>query len=142
MLYNPYNKIKQLEKHLEQVEKANIHLSNLYANLLEVKVQPEEIVAKVLKRGIDWYDYQKLDLAGRNSYWSDIQSVIMNESYQNEINHFIADLVKEIAYGTKSFEDVRDLRMTINGVQTLQERLESITKYVDSESTDEIYEAL
>ena len=135
MLYNPYKRIKQLEE-------ANQFLSQQYSNLLQVRVSPETVIASILQRGIAWYNYEELDMAGRNEYYSNIQAVIRNEAYQNEVNHYIADIVQEIAKKSKDFGEVRDLRMIINAMEALKERMESVTKYERDESTDEIYEAL
>ena len=135
MLYNPYKRIKQLEE-------TNQFLSQQYQNLLQTKISPETVIANILQRGIAWYNYEELDMAGRNEYHSNIQSVIRNEAYQNEVNHYIADIVQEIAKKSKDFGEVRDLRMIINAMEALKERMESVTKYERDESTDEIYEAL
>lgn len=98
---------------------------------------PESAVTQVLKRGISWYNYEELDLGKQAEYWSRAQDILRNPVFENEVHHFEADLVQHIAKQAKDYGEVRDLRMTINGVETFQQRLQHIKNPTRVESVDE-----
>ena len=84
-------------------------------------------------QGVKWYDYKELSVVEQKKYYTQAQLILDNPVFKNEINHFIKDLVEHIAYKSKDFGEVRDLRMTINGVKALSDRLESIENIPDQE---------
>lgn len=104
---------------------------------------PELVIRKVMGRGIAWYDFNDLNINQKKSYYNDIQAVITNESFINEINHLVADHVEYIARESKSHEDTMLVRMTINAVDMIKERLESIPDpRVPEPTAEEIHEAI
>lgn len=106
------------------------------------EVLASAVVANVLDRGIDWFDHTKLSREKRLKYFTDAQAALRNETLQNEAKHIIADLVEHIAKQTRDFREVENLRMTINGIQLLKERLESIPDPNKEESRDDLYNAI
>lgn len=87
---------------------------------------PKKVIEAVMKRGIGWYDFEKLDTSEKQSYYNQIQSVLRSEAFQNEVNHLMADWVQEIAESDNEPNKDKILRYSINGLKILMERLESI----------------
>lgn len=103
---------------------------------------PEDNIADLLGRGIDWYDYKTMDLAGRMAYWNNAQAILKNDVFINELNHWIADCVKNTAYETKNFEQVMNIRTGIVFLETLKERIESIENPSKIENTEDLNSAI
>lgn len=103
---------------------------------------PEEVIEAILKRGIKWYDYKELDFASQLSYYNNAVLARNNEVLVNEVKHALSDLVTHIANKSQNFEEVRDLRMTMNGMQLILDRLESIEKPKDEIKETNPFEGL
>ena len=101
--------------------------------LIETSGDPKFVVEKIMDKGLEWYDYQELKPEDKKAYCVEAQTVLKNRILNNEINYLVSDLIKEIAMRSKSFEHVRDLRMTISGAKLILERLADIVP--DKEST-------
>jgi len=101
--------------------------------LVETSGDPRFVVEKVLKKDLEWYDYTEMKTEDKKAYFLEAQSVLKNRILKNEVNYLVSDLIKHIATKSLSIEEVRDLRMTINGAQLIIERLEDIG--LDKEST-------
>lgn len=95
---------------------------------LEQKVgNPATVVEMILRRPIKWYDYEQIiDVVEREKYKRGAEDLVRNGILINEKNAFISDLIQHIAKDSVDFQEVRDLRMSINGVEAFFERLESI----------------
>ena len=87
---------------------------------------PEKVVEKVLNRGIGWYDFETLPNDRKLEYIKKAKEIVENPVFNNEINSAVADIVREIALMSQDFSQVKDLRMTINGLELLKERIELI----------------
>jgi poly-D-alanine transfer protein DltD len=98
---------------------------------------PKFIVEAIFENGLNWYDYEKLDKLEQLNYYQDIQKILINKSFQNEIQHFMADLVQEIAMSEADHNRDKMLRYSLNGVKTLMERLESIQDPREKEKSKE-----
>jgi hypothetical protein len=110
---------------------------------LEKKSTAEVVLEKVMKRGIEWFDYEELSDNDKKLYYNEIQQVIKNKSFINELNHLIADQVEYIARESKNHEDTMNVRMTINAVDLIKERLEGIyDPSIKKPSEDEVFEAV
>lgn len=107
---------------VEKIVKEDYRLMN---NVMS-KATSELVLEKIMKRGIEWFDYDKLDENAKKRYYADIQAVIKNGSFINELNHLIADQVEYIAREAKNWDEVMNIRMTINAVDMIKERLESV----------------
>lgn len=90
------------------------------------KVSPQAVIEAMLGRGIRWYAYEDLELAGQVTYFSNAQIVLSNETLRNEVNRYMSDLVEEIATKATDYAAVERLRYSVNGVQCLLERLDGI----------------
>jgi hypothetical protein len=90
------------------------------------KTSPTKVIEAVLRRGVNWYDFEKLDLQKQVTYYNDIQLVLQNQAYMNEVNHFLADLIEEVAKSDSEHNRDKMLRYSINGIQVLHERLGDI----------------
>lgn len=108
------------------------------------KSTPEVVVENVMRRGIDWYDYEEItDINQRRGYYNDAQLVLNNDTFKNEIKHLLADQVEFIARESSSHEETMNIRMTINAIDLIKERLESIgDPDKDNPSTDNLYSAI
>lgn len=114
--------VKELEEKIIQLEK----------NLCD----PRKVLEKIMKRGISFYDYDNVDnLADKIIYYNNIQKVLNNESFMNEYSHFLADMIQEVATSQEVVHRDKQLRYSINGVQTFIERLQDLTNPVEKEST-------
>ena len=112
-----------------------------------IKIVPQKatacnVIQNILDRGIEWYNYEELQDSDRQTYYSNAQNIIKNPVFENEINHYVADLVKEIAKNAPDFKTVRDLRMSINGVEAFKERLESISFDKKQVTTDDLHSVI
>ena len=108
----------------------------------EVVAEPHEctaesVVARVLGRDVAYFDYNALPVGERKKYVADAQRIVRSPVFQNELSHFLADLVNAVAKQTKSWEEVQFLRATINGLETLRERLEAIEEIEKRAPTDD-----
>jgi len=90
------------------------------------RTSPDKIIELLMNKGLDWYDYDKLDFEDRLKYYNDAQRVLTNSVFENEVKHFLGDLIQEIAVSDADYNKDKVLRYSINGVKTLIERLESI----------------
>lgn len=94
-------------------------------------------VESVIKRGIHWYDYEALGGEQRLAYYQNAQSILNNEVIQNELKAYSNDLMTDIACKSEDYDKVRDLRMSMNGAQTLIERIGDITPVPEEEPSKE-----
>ena len=109
----------------DEVEKL-IHANDKLTKDILSRSTPELVLRKIMGRDISWFDYDKLDENAKKRYYADIQAVIKNGSFINELNHLIADQVEYIAREAKNWDEVMNIRMTINAVDMIKERLESV----------------
>lgn len=107
--------------------------------ILENKLSdPAEVIKKILGRGIEWYDFNLLEKEqDKLNYYLDIQNVLCNGAIKNEIQHFVADMVQEIAISKENDNRDKRLRYSINGIQALWERLKDIQDPRESEPSKE-----
>jgi len=104
------------------------------------RTSPDKIIELLMNKGLDWYDYDKLDFEDRLKYYNDAQRVLTNSVFENEVKHFLGDLIQEIAVSDADYNKDKVLRYSINGVKTLIERLESIPDPRSEDPTkDEIH---
>ena len=87
---------------------------------------PEKVIRNILKRDIGWYDYNLLPFDGRIAYYQGAQSLLINETLKNELNHFLADQLKFIGYESMSHEQTMHIRTGIVAIETLMDRLKCI----------------
>src|SRR5437867_3491215 len=100
-MFNLYKKVKELERDNKQLN-IDLALSKMKQS------QPEEMVRLILKRGIDWYDYQNLDKQAWLNYYNDIQQVVNSEAFNNEVFHFLKDMME------KGFTESADINQLVD----------------------------
>ena len=126
----------------DEVEKL-IQANEILKDSIIRMATPEVVLYRTMKRGIAWYDYNELNPNQKRAYYNDIQSVITNESFINELNHLVADQVEYIARESTNHQDTMLVRMTINAIDMIKERLESISDpKVPEPTAEEIHEAI
>lgn len=106
------------------------------------KITAEKVIENLLSRGIDWFDYKARDEGFWRTYFNDAKSIATSDVFNNEINHYIADLMKFITYEADSFDKVLHTRTAIVTLETLKQRLLSIEDPTKSISIDNIYESI
>ena len=101
-----------------------------------------EIIKEIIGRGIEWYDYRKLDKGVWREYKNNAHWIAKNETFNNEISHYIADLMKFMSYESKDFDQVLHTRTAIIVLETLRERLSSIEDPDINKTKENIHEAI
>lgn len=96
-----------------------------------------EVIEEILNRGISWYDYSKLTPTEQKAYYAEAQRLLRSHVLINEVNAYLTDIVKEISYNSKDFDEVVALRYSANGIKALLERLESIRNPETSSTNEE-----
>ena len=86
---------------------------------------PEAFVETIIGRGIEWYDYSKLEQAALSNYHGDAHRIVRSEVFNNELSRYIADLVKFCAYDAKP-EQLYAVRASIVALESFRHRLESV----------------
>lgn len=95
---------------------------------MKEKLQPlsSKAIELIIDRGIEWYDFEQMDEPSIKMYRAQAEVVIRNETFQNELNHYIADLVKFCTYETQDFNQLMNVRASIVALESFRERLQNI----------------
>lgn len=126
-----------LKNHIVKYEEEIKRLSEKSNNLIDELGNPKHVINKLLKEDLSWYDYEDLSPENRGNYVATGKSVLSNSTFQNEYKRAVIDIINEIAKESKSFEEVMALRMTINGMQLMKERLEELNEVDEPKKTKE-----
>ncbi len=86
----------------------------------------ERALHAIMRRKIQWYDFEELKGTRKKDYVSSAQALLQNEVLQNEVAGVISDLVEMIVETKGSSENKEYQRYAILGIQTLMEHLENI----------------
>ena len=134
------SRIKELENEIVVIEnywsEREKDLLSELDDLRELLKSPSAVIEAVLERKISWYDWEELDIAKKQKYYREIQMVLESEALKNEINHYISDVVEEIAYTDADSNKDKILRYSINGVKALMERLTSLRDPKEKEPSE------
>lgn len=93
---------------------------------MENNVNANKVVAKIIGRGINWFNFESMTPNLKLAYYAGAQEILRNNTFKNEFNHLVADFVQEIAKSSPSWENVLLLRAGINVMEAFRERLENI----------------
>lgn len=126
---------EKLLQSLNNSRRENIRLENKLKNKTLPKAS--EVIKSILGRQIKWVDYEDLPEQERDSYYRKAKEILENDVFKNEINRATVDIVNTIAYQCQSYEEVQQMRFTLNGIKILQERLESLAKADEEEPEEE-----
>jgi len=96
------------------------------------------VIKKILGRKLTWFDYSQMDHRSQEEYYKKAQEILRSDVFNNEMKSAITDLVEHMATKSKDFEEVRDLRMTINGLELFRERLQQIENPNKKESMEDL----
>lgn len=116
------SKIKQF--FLDRKELADLKAKN--TSLLKLYGDPTFYMHLFIKGGLEWFDYTKQAKQLWKVYFADAQSIAANQVFNNELNHYIADLIKFIAEESRSHEETMAVRQSIIALKTFKKRLEDI----------------
>lgn len=139
---------KNYKKELDALNVKYLDVKKDYADLiteyrtLKASSTPENVIKEILKKGIEWYDYKDLSESDRISYANKAKDLLRNDVFNNELNAFVSDLVNEIAYTACSEDIVNKLRYSINGVETLKERIERIAMPPKEKDAEDPFEGI
>ena len=130
--FHRYSELKRnYDKLADKVRENNLHVCT-----------PEAIVSFILKRSIEWYNYEELPYEGQVDYYNRSKELLDNPVFMNELNHMVADIVQHIARQSKDHHETELLRMTINGVELFEERLKSVKNPHQQKSNFDPYAAI
>lgn len=144
-----FQKIKQWF----QVKKANEVLTKAYGDALEKNMElvndisPERFIKNLLKKDIQWFDFNKLSQQMKINYYADCQNIVNGETFNNELNHYIVDLIRFCATmdGVKPEDKLMvltNVQASIVALETFRKRLESIENPVKFKPEVDPFEAL
>lgn len=100
------------------------------------------VIEDIIGRKIDWFDYKKLDQGARSNYKNDADFIRQNETFNNEISHYITDLMKFMAYEATNFEQILHTRTSIVTLETFRQRLENIEDPKSNKSNENLNETI
>lgn len=132
---------KQLVRKIENLQHIISDKNKIISDLIS-NIGPQQVIEKTLQRDISFYPYEKLDHESQRNYYADAQSILNNEVFKNETKHLIADWVEFIAYRSKDHNTTENIRMTINGLELLKERLGKITNPDKIETKEDLDSAV
>ena len=103
---------------------------------------PKQVIKEIIGRDIDWFKYQDLDTPAWSRYHAEAKQISESKTFNNELKHYITDLVKFITYEAKDFEQVLHTRTSIVVLETFKNRLKSIESPNKPKTTEGINEAI
>jgi len=103
---------------------------------------PTLVVEQVLGRGIEWFDYNELSQSDLQAYYQNAQLILKNPVFTNEVSRIVADCMKWALREAKDFDSVRDMRMNINGIELLKERLGAIPNPLKVVNEEDLHSAI
>ena len=107
------------------------------------QVIAEEVLKQIIGRGVDWFDYRNhKDESFHRSYFNEANYISKSEIFNNEIKHYITDLMKFITYEAKDFDQVLHTRTAIITLETFKERLKSIENPNKTITVEDIHGAV
>jgi hypothetical protein len=142
-MFNPFNNYKKIREENKQLEK--LYYEQKEAFLREKKrnnTDPTRIVEKCFKRGIEWYDYNECGKEKQKQYYDEAQMILNSGVFNNEINFLIATGAESALLESMEPSQLRDFQMTINGLELLRNRLESISDPTEQKTKNDIYKSI
>lgn len=110
------------------LENNNILLLNKIKELENRVPTAHEVVKRVFSNGIEYYDWNTLPFEERKIAFADAQKFLESPIINNIKNYLIATGAQAALLELKDqVQEIRDFRMTINGIELLFEELSYIT---------------
>jgi hypothetical protein len=145
MIFNPFKKVYELNKKIILLYKTIDNRDKDIARLIEkneeliaLKVLTAEGFIKKMLPNLEWYDWQKLDHAGKQNYWNDARSILKNPVFLNELNAFKVSIVNHIATMTTSHPETMANRTLLVALEALENRFKDIDKPKNEEDEDDL----
>lgn len=111
-----------------------------------------DVVNRILDRPIEWVDWKSLPEDARLQWSNDARSVLRNRAFISlcgkvveQANKTNGELVKVLIESgvrySETVQQMKDIRMTINGIELIRENLEKMLYQVDEPTMDDIHSA-
>ena len=117
-------------------------INELRSEIESLKTSGTACVEAVMQRGIEWVDVGKMDYQAQVDYFNHAKELAKNETLINECNRLRADWARFAISEAPDFGAVRDMRMCVNALELLFERLASIPDPRRYESVEEPHAAI
>jgi len=122
-MLNMQNPFKLLEE-IKQLLTALLERKNYKSD----QANPHQVIEKIFHKGIKWFDYSELSTDRQRKYFNECQATLNSEANNNIKNYLIATWTQE---AVKDFDpnnglSVRDVQMSINGLEKYFEELQAI----------------
>ena len=103
-----------------------------------------DVIKQFCQETSDWGSKSdtELSFAEKKQRYNEAQSLLRNKILKAEIKRIIDDTMEEIVFRSQDFSQVLNLRMTINGLNLLIERLEAINNPEREQSFENVDEAI
>lgn len=96
------------------------------------------VLKDILKGDLTWEEKDiSLDDNERLEYAKAAQFIIESSVWQNEINKMKDTFIKSMATTVDTYEQLRDIRVTLNAIQYLEDRFKEIANWVGRSQNNE-----
>jgi len=115
------DKISLLNKKLELEQRLDNELKKVH------RCTPQTIFSQLFNNGFSWYDFNDLSPESKINYYKNAQAILDNPVLTNVKNFLIATCTQEsFLTEDKSKDQIRDMQMTINGIELLIDHLQNV----------------
>ena len=125
--YNPFKKIKDLEKEL-RFERSK-------------KLDPIEFIKNIMK-DLEWFDYRKMDKQLWMNYFNEAKMIFESDVFNNELKHFKQEIVRDIAENSEDHDETMYKRTGLIFLESLKDRLGNIEDPRIAESKESIHDPI
>ena len=127
MIWNPFKKIRELEKKIKELEAKEL--------------SPLTYVEKIINN-LDWFDYRKLDRQHWSDYYGEAQQIVKSQVFNNELKKYVQDIVIDIANNSGDHSETMNKRTGMVFLESFKERLENIEDPREVERTENLYDPI
>lgn len=129
-------------KEKTDAESINLALLREISILKLERKNPEKVVEAVLAAKLQYIPLEKMTQSERAQYFVEAQALLRSDVVQNEKNYLLDSWGQWALTHAQDFNGVRDMRMTINGMQLLLDRLNSIPDPNLKHTEEDLYSGL
>lgn len=97
-------------------------------------VDPRGVVDAIMDRPLQWVNWRDLPLDARRTWSNDAKAVLSNQAFialcgsidkngQPTNGELAKDIIEHIGRYSKDHAETRDMRMTLNGIELIRDRL-------------------
>ena len=135
-------KIKMKQARIDDLEFERLHRS-----------APQIVVENILKRKIKWVDASKMSIDQSIAWYNEAQALLKNKVFislaggtdkDGSITNgeLVKELIEEVARSAQDWEQVRDIRVSINAIEMIRNKVEAIQDPRDNQTKNNIYSAI